>query len=165
LTKTAGAGKNYYACALGLLACMQGKSVLFITLADLIIRLKENLSLNQISSLKRKFQNCDLIILDELGYYSFNTEIAELFFNLLSSRELKGTAIITTNLEFDERTKPLGDTKLTGSLVSRVCRRAHIIELEREIDGRMQDSLGWLDSRKKQRGNNIILKRHTMAEN
>jgi len=153
LKGASGAGKTYYASALGLQSCMKGQRVLFITLADLIIKLKENMSLNQISSLKRKFQNYDLIILDELGYYSFDTEIAELFFNLLSSRELKGSTIITTNLDFEEWTKPLGNTKLTGSLVSRVCRRAHIIELEREIDGRMQDTLDWLASRKK---DNII---------
>lgn len=148
LKGASGAGKTYYASALGLLACMQGKSVLFVTLPDLIINLKESMSLNQISSLKRKFQRYDLIILDELGYYSFDTEIAELFFNLLSCRELKGSTIITTNLDFEEWTKPLGDTKLTGSLVSRVCRRAHIVELEREVDGRMQDTLDWLAAKK-----------------
>ena len=148
LRGASGAGKTYYASALGMLACMQGMSVLFITLADLIIKLKENMSLNQISTLKRKFQNYDLIILDELGYYSFDTAVAELFFNLLSSRELKGSTIITTNLDFDEWVKPLGCTKLTGSLVSRLCRRADVVELEREIDGRMQDTLDWLASRK-----------------
>jgi len=149
LKGASGAGKTYYACTLALLACKQGKSVFFTTLADLIIKLRETINQNQIGSLKRRFQRYDLIILDELGYYSFGAEIAEVFFNLLSARELNGSLIITTNLDFEEWTKPLGDTKLTGSLVSRVCRRAHIIELEREIDGRMQDTIDWLAAKRK----------------
>jgi len=148
LKGASGAGKTYYACALGLAACMAGKSVLFVSLADFIIKLKETMNLNQISSFKRRFQKYDLVILDELGYYSFDKGVAEIFFNLLSSRELQGSIIITTNLDFEEWIMPLGETKLTGAFVSRICRRAHILELEREIDGRMQDTLDWLCNKK-----------------
>ena len=144
-----GAGKTFYATALGILACQQGKRVLFVSVADLIIKLKETMSLNQISSFKRKFSTFDLVIIDELGYYSFGKEIAELFFNILSCREKRGSIIITTNLNFDEWTGPLGDPKLASALISRICRQAHIIELEREIDGRMQDTLDWMKSRHK----------------
>jgi len=104
------------------------------------------MSSNAVSSFKRKFQNWDLIILDELGYYSFGREMSELFFNIVSAREQKGSIIITTNLNFDEWVQPLGDQKLTGALVSRICHKSHIIELERDIDGRMQDTLDWLKS-------------------
>jgi len=147
LIGSTGAGKTFYSGILGFEACKQGKSVLFITVADLIIKIKETMSLNQISKLKNKFEKYDLVILDELGYYSFDKEIAELFFNLVSSRYQKGSIIITTNLNFDEWISPLGNSKLTGALVGRLCEKSYIIELEREVDGRMQNTLNWRKSK------------------
>ena len=49
---------------------MNGFSVLFISVPNLIIELKEAMSLNQLNSYKRKFEKYDLVILDELGYVS-----------------------------------------------------------------------------------------------
>jgi len=144
-----GAGKTHCALALGNLACTKGFNVLFVSVPDLIIRLKEAMSQNQITTLKSKFRRYHLIIVDELGYFSFDKSTAELFLNLLSDRFAKGSVIITSNLNFDEWAVPLGDTRLTAALVDRLCCRSHIIELEREIGGRMQETKRWLASKNK----------------
>lgn len=143
-----GAGKTFYATALGMLACQKSMRVLFVSVADLIIRLKETMSMSQITNFKQRFLAYDLVIIDELGYYSFGKEIAELFFSILSTRDKCGSVIITSNLNFDEWATPLGDTKLASALISRICHRSHIIELERDIDGRMQDTLNWMKRHK-----------------
>jgi len=143
-----GAGKTFYATALGILACQKGMRVLFISVADLIIKLKETMSQSQITNFKQRFTAYDLVVIDELGYYSFGKEIAELFFNILSTRDKKGSIIITSNLNFDEWPTPLGDPKLASALISRICHRSHIIELERDVDGRMQDTLNWMNRHK-----------------
>lgn len=52
-----GCGKTHYATALGIKACMAGMSVLFISVPNLIIELKEAMSLNRLSAYKRKFEN------------------------------------------------------------------------------------------------------------
>ena len=80
---------------------MEGKSVLFISVPNLIIELKEAMSRSQLTAYKRKFEKYDLVILDELGYVSFDKEGCEILFNLLSNRNDKGSIIITTNLTFD----------------------------------------------------------------
>ena len=51
---------------------MEGKSVLFISVPNLIIELKEAMSRSQLTAYKRKFEKYDLVILDELGYVSFD---------------------------------------------------------------------------------------------
>ena len=66
LVGTPGAGKTHYAIALGIKACMEGKNVLFISVPNLIIELKEAMSKSQLTAYKRKFEKYDLVILDEL---------------------------------------------------------------------------------------------------
>jgi DNA replication protein DnaC len=72
LIGTPGAGKTHYATALGIAACLQGKSALFVSV--LVIELKEALSNQQITSYRKKFGRFDLVILDELGYISQNRQ-------------------------------------------------------------------------------------------
>ena len=84
---TPGCGKTHYATALGIKACMKGKNVLFTSVPNLVIELQEAMSKNQITNYKRKFEKYDLVILDELGYVSFDKTGCKILFNLLSSHQ------------------------------------------------------------------------------
>lgn len=68
---------------------MNGKTALFVSVPNLIIELKEAMSLNQLNLYKKKFERYDLVILDELGYISFDKVGSEILFNLLSNRNEK----------------------------------------------------------------------------
>lgn len=70
LIESPGSGKTHYSIGLGIKACMIGLSVLFISVQNLMIELKEAMSLNQLNSYKRKFEKYDLVILDELPFFS-----------------------------------------------------------------------------------------------
>jgi len=144
LIGTPGAGKTHYATALGIAACLRGHSVLFVSVPNLIIELKEALSNHQITIYRRKFENFDLVVLDELGYISFDKPGSELLFNLLSSRNDKGSIIITTNLTFDRWGDVFGDPTLTGAMVDRLAHKAHILDISREKGGRLEETLDWL---------------------
>lgn len=139
-----GSGKTHYATAIGVKACIQGKSVLFSSVPNLVIELKEAMSLNQITNYKKKFEKYDLVILDELGYISFDKEGCEILFNLLSNRNDKGSVIITTNLTFDRWEEVFKDTMLTGAIVDRLAHRAHILDMSIEVSYRLEETLNWL---------------------
>lgn len=143
LIGTPGAGKTHYAIGIGIKACMEGKSVLFISVPNLIIELKEALSRSQLTAYKRKFEKYDLVILDELGYVSFDKEGCEILFNLLSNRNDKGSIIITTNLTFDRWEEIFKDAMLTGAMVDRLAYKAHILDLSREVSHRYEETLSW----------------------
>ena len=128
---TPGAGKTHYAIGIGIKACLKGKSVLFVSVPNLIIELKEAMSQNQLNVYKRKFEKFDLVILDELGYVSFDKSGCEILFNLLSNRNDKGSIIITTNLTFDRWEEIFKDTMLTGAMVNRLAHKAHILDISR----------------------------------
>jgi DNA replication protein DnaC len=151
LIGTSGAGKTHYAIALGISACMAGKSVLFCSVANLITELKEALSKNQITNFRRKFERYALVILDELGYTSFDKAGAEMLFNLISSRNDKGSIIVTTNLTFDRWAEVFHDPTLTAATVDRLTLRGHILDISREQGGRFEETVTWIENRKKLR--------------
>lgn len=144
LIGTPGAGKTHYAIGLGIKACLRGKSVLFASVPNLVIELKEAMSMNQMTAYKRKFEKYDLVILDELGYVSFDKVGCEILFNLLSNRNDKGSIIITTNLTFDRWEEIFKDTMLTGAIVDRLAHRAHILDITRETSHRFEETIAWI---------------------
>lgn len=139
-----GAGKTHYAIGLGTKACLAGKTVLFVSVPNLIIELKEAMSQNQLNTYKRKFEKFDLVILDELGYISFDQAGCEILFNLLSNRNDKGSIIITTNLVFDRWVEIFKDTMITGAIVDRLAHKAHILDMSRENSHRFEETLLWI---------------------
>ncbi|MCD0110600.1 ATP-binding protein, partial [Streptococcus agalactiae] len=143
LIGTPGCGKTHYATALGIKACIKGKTVLFTSVPNLVIELQEAMSKSQITNYKKRFEKYDLVILDELGYVSFDKTGCEILFNLLSSRNDKGSIIVTTNLDFNRWEEIFKDPMLTGAMVDRLAHRAHIMDMSREISYRMEDTISW----------------------
>jgi len=148
LMGTSGAGKTHYAIGIGINACMQGYSVLFASVAQLISELKEAMNNLQITRFRRKFERYNLVILDELGYVSFDKSGAELLFSLISSRNEKGAIIVTSNLTFDRWTEIFHDPSLTRAAVDRLTHKAHILDISRENGGRFEETLAWIEERK-----------------
>jgi DNA replication protein DnaC len=144
LIGTPGAGKTHYAIALGTAACMKGYGVLFASVPNLIIEIKEALSNNQMSAFRKRFEKYNLVILDELGYVSFDKPSCEMLFNLISSRHDKGSTIVTTNLTFDRWEEVFKDPTLTGALIDRLAHKAHVMDISRDKGGRFEETLAWL---------------------
>jgi DNA replication protein DnaC len=147
LLGTSGAGKTHYAIALGIAACMAGKSVLFASVSNLIIELKEAMNSLQLSRFRKKFDRYDLVILDELGYVTFDKSSAELLFTLISSRNDKGSIIITSNLTFDRWEEVFHDPTLTAAAVDRLAHKGHILDISRKKGGRFEETMAWLNNK------------------
>jgi len=138
-----GVGKSHLAIALGIEACMQDMRVLFISIPNLVIELREAMSLNQISAFRKKFEKFDLVILDELGYVSFDKDGNEILFNLLSARNDAGSIIITTNLVFERWAEVFKDPVLTGALVDRLAHRSYVLDMSGD-SYRIKETMDWL---------------------
>lgn len=144
LIGTPGSGKTHYSTALGIKAITKGNTVLFVSVPNLVIELREALSKHQLNVYKKKFEKYDVVILDELGYVSFDKAGAEILFNLLSNRNDKGSIIITTNLTFERWNEVFNDNILTGALVDRLAHKAHILDISREKSHRFEETISWL---------------------
>jgi DNA replication protein DnaC len=144
LIGTPGAGKTHYAIALGILACMQGKNVLFASLPNLIVELREAMNQNQLNVYRKRFERYHLVILDELGYISFDKSGCEMLFHLLTNRHGKGSVIVTTNLPFERWESIFIDPVLTGAMIDRLAHKAHVLDISREHGGRFEETIAWM---------------------
>ena len=149
LLGTSGAGKTHYAIALGIAACMKAQSVLFAHVPNLITELKETMSNNQLSNYRKRFERYDLVILDELGYISMDKAGCEMLFNLISSRNDKGSIIVTSNLTFNRWEEIFKDPTLTSALIDRLAHKAHVLDISRDKGGRFEETIAWIQDSKR----------------
>jgi DNA replication protein DnaC len=143
-----GTGKTALSIGLGMKACLEGLSVLFISVPQLLIEISEAMSNSEYIRYKRKFEKYDLVILDELGYTSFSKDAGEILFNLLSSRNESGSIIITSNLTMDKWNEVFKDTVLTGAIVDRLANKAHMIDMSGE-SYRIRQTKEWMNKNEK----------------
>lgn len=123
-----GTGKTHSAIALGLLACRQGRRVRFFTATSLTNELVEAQEQHTLGKRLVQLQKLDLLILDEVGFVPFTSEGARLLFQVCADRYLRGSLLVTTNLEFGRWAEVFGDERLTGALLDRLTHRCHVLE-------------------------------------
>jgi len=132
LVGTSGIGKTHLATALAYEACRKGLKTKFFTAAGLINELMAAQQEYKLNRMERQYSAYHLIVIDELGYIPFSKMGAELLFQFCSSRNERGSLIITTNLEFPKWTEVFSDAGMTAALLDRLTHRAHILNINGE---------------------------------
>jgi len=148
LIGNSGRGKSHLAIGLGIAACLADKRVLFTNVPNLVIELKEAMSRSSVTALRNRFVKYELVIIDELGYISFDKEGCDILFNLISNRIESGSMIITSNLAFNEWVNVFKDEHLTGALVDRVARHAHVLDMS-GASFRFKETKEWLQNKRR----------------
>jgi DNA replication protein DnaC len=93
-----GVGKTHLANAIGQLACLQGHRVRFVVAADLVNNLVAAQAKNNLGRTLASWGSYDLLLIDELGYLSFDSRGADLLYQVFNRRYQRGSTIVTTNL-------------------------------------------------------------------
>lgn len=124
-----GTGKTHTAIGLGIKAALEGFSVYFTTVPQLLTEIREAQSEKTLKRLQERFLRYDLVIADECGYVSLDKEGGEMLFNHLSLRAGKKATITTTNLPFVRWDEIIKDKALCAALVDRLCHKAYLINM------------------------------------
>ena len=127
-----GRGKTHLAIGMGLKACAQGMTVLFKNAASLSTELREARDNYSLGKLEKKLQRTDLLILDELGYVSFDRYQSELLFKVIADRSERGSIIVTTNLPFSEWPSLFENTAMVAAMVDRLTFKSHVLDMNGE---------------------------------
>lgn len=127
-----GRGKTHMAIGLGLKACSLGMTVLFKNAASLSTELTEAKDNYSLGRLEKKIQKADLLILDEMGYVSFDRYQSELLFKIIADRSERGSIIITTNLPFSEWTSLFENTAMVAAMIDRLTFQSYVLDMNGE---------------------------------
>ena len=124
-----GRGKTHTAIGIGLKACAAGMNVLFKNAASLSTELSEAKDNYALGKLEKKIRNVDLLIIDEMGYVSFDRYQSELLFKVIADRSERGSVIVTTNLAFSEWTSLFENTAMVAALLDRLTFKSHVLDM------------------------------------
>ncbi|WP_304119201.1 MULTISPECIES: IS21-like element helper ATPase IstB [Mycobacteriales] len=125
-----GTGKTHLATALGIAAAHAGHRVAFASATGWITRLARAHRLGQLDSELKKISRIGLIVIDEVGYIPFDTDAANLFFQLVSSRYEKSSIVLTSNLPFARWGDVFGEATIASAMIDRIVHHADVIVLK-----------------------------------
>ena len=125
-----GLGKTMIAKNIGYQAAINGKKVFFTTASDLVLTLKSKGSQSERLQGLRKFSSPDLLIIDELGYLSYDCEAADLLFEVINRGYETGSIVFTTNLAFKDWNKIFPAAACLTAMIDRITHHLDVIKIE-----------------------------------
>jgi DNA replication protein DnaC len=127
-----GIGKTMIAQNLAHQALLRGLTVRFTSSSEMLhnlARLQTDLSLHRYL---QRYCQPQVLVVDEVGYLSYDSRYADLFFEVVTRRYEHRPVVLTTNKPFSEWNEVFPNAACVVTLVDRLVHRAEIISLEGE---------------------------------
>jgi len=130
LISAQGLGKTMIAQNIAHAAVLAGHHVLFTTAAQLLLDLGGQDSTRSLARRLRYYTNRGLLVIDEIGYLSYDARAADLLFQVVSRRYERRSLILTTNLPFSDWPTIFPNAATATALIDRVVHHAEILTIE-----------------------------------
>ena len=123
-------GKTGLASGILLKALQNGHRGLFIRAQDLFDEMYASLADRASRKLIDRLARVDVLLIDEMGYLNLKPEQTNIFFRLMEERYGQKPTIITTNLDYPEWDRFLGNPGLVKAMLSRLRHHCHTIRID-----------------------------------
>lgn len=130
LVASQGLGKTTIARNIAHNAVIAGHSVLFTSAAKMLLDLSSQDSARALDRRLRHYQRFALLVVDEIGYLSYDNHNADLFFQVVSQRYEHKSLVLTTNLAFRDWPTIFPNATCATALIDRLCHHADILKIE-----------------------------------
>jgi len=127
-----GNGKSMIAQNLGFQALLAGHSVRFSKASELLDELSAADGAFARRRCLRKYSLVDLLIVDEVGYLSYDNRYADLLYEVITARYQNRSTIVTTNRPFQEWGAVFPNAACVVTLVDRLVHKAEIVAIDAE---------------------------------
>ncbi len=125
-----GVGKTHLANALGQMACLRGYRVRFVLAADLVNDLVAAQARNTLHKRLTAWTSPELLLIDELGYLSFDARGADLLYQVFNKRYQRASTIVTTNLPFKDWGKLFHNAAAASAIADRLVHKGLLVKIE-----------------------------------
>jgi len=132
LTGPTGMGKSYLAQAIGVQACKNNHKVRYAQTSKLLNLLKlSKLDGTYLKELK-KLSTIALLILDDFGLQSLDTQMREALLNIVQDRHQKKSTIIVSQIPVSKWYELIGEATIADAILDRLVHSSHRIDLQGE---------------------------------
>jgi DNA replication protein DnaC len=135
-----GVGKTHLAVSLGMAALTSGLSVMFYSVADLLDQLTHDARADRLAQRMQTLCRPQILVLDEMGYFSLDKRAAQFLFQLISRRYQRGSIILTSNKSYNEWGDIFPDHVLASAILDRLLHHAVTVNI-RGNSYRLKDKL------------------------
>ena len=130
LVAAQGLGKTMIAQNIAYQAVLAGHHVLFTTAAQLLLDLGAQESARGLARRLHHYSQPALLVVDEVGYLSYDSRAADLLFQVVGRRYEKKSLALTTNLPFSDWPAVFPNAATATALIDRLVHHAEIIPIE-----------------------------------
>ncbi|MBI4863139.1 MAG: ATP-binding protein, partial [Candidatus Riflebacteria bacterium] len=145
-----GLGKTMLCKNLGYTALLAGHTVYFTTASQLLNDLGSQDGAQSLERRLRKYTRPRLLVIDELGYLSYDSRSADLLFEVVTRRYQEKSTVISTNRAFGEWNETFPNAACVVTLIARLIHHSEIVEIEGE-SYRCKEALERAEARAKAR--------------
>ena len=123
----AGIGKTMLAKNIAHKALLAGKTAWFRSAAQILNELQTKETFRSANLGAQRYGKPDLLVIDELGYLSYETRAADLLFQLIQSRYEAKSIIVTMNVAFGEWNTVFPSAACVSAMIDRLTHHATIL--------------------------------------
>ena len=125
-----GVGKTMIARNLAYQAALAGHSVLFVTAAELLDDLRAEVAHTTFRRKLTKYASPQLLVIDEVGYLSYDHHAADLLYKVVDRRYEKKSIVLTTNLAFRDWNTVFPNATSIATLLDKLTHHADVTMIE-----------------------------------
>jgi len=140
-----GVGKSLLVNIVACKAIRAGFSVKYKTAHDIAIELKEARVGNSLSGYIKKLQTCDVLVIEDVIFASFDKYTAQSFFSVIDGRYGRKSTIITSNGNINEWAANFPDKRMSSALLGRFYEDALLVNMNGAQDMRLQRAKGLIE--------------------
>ena len=142
-----GAGKSMLAVIIACKALREDFSVKYKTAHDIAVELQESKDGNSLSGYIKKIQACDVLVIEDLTFATFDIRTAQAFHSVIDGRYTrKKTTVITSNGNIKEWAQDFPDNRMCAAILGRFYEDALLVNMNGAEDMRLKRAKEMLEN-------------------
>ena len=136
LSGKTGTGKTYIACAIGNAACLNGYSVKYLRVPELLLEIQQAKNENRYLKFITGLGRIKLLVLDDLGHKSYTLEESRDILEIAENRYNRASTILAGQIAHTKWYDLFPDPTIAEAIMDRIIHNSYILALDSKLSMR-----------------------------